>query len=42
MVVSGIDANISSDSTPDIEYAEEKTETESANDQLDDFIDGIF
>ena len=42
VVVSGIDANISSDSTPDIEYAEEKTETESANDQLDDFIDGIF
>ena len=42
VVVSGIDAKISSDSTPDIEYAEEKAEPETANDQLDDFIDGIF
>ena len=42
VVVSGIDAKYSSDDAPEIEYAEEKIETESANDQLDDFIDGIF
>ena len=42
VVVSGIKTNYSTDVTPEIEYAEEKTESQSADDQLDDFIDGIF
>ena len=42
VVVSGIKTNYGIEATPEIEYAEEKTESESAGDQLDDFIDGIF
>ena len=42
VVVSGIKTNYNSDATPEIEYAEEKTDSESTGDQLDDFIDGIF
>ena len=42
VVVSGIDSNYSSKDTPDIEYVEEEPESSSSNDQLDDFIDGIF
>ncbi len=42
VVVSGIDANSEPGNEPDIDYSEESGETESANDQLDDFIDGIF
>ncbi|WP_296786584.1 cell division protein FtsZ [Methanobrevibacter sp.] len=42
VVVSGIKSNYSSNDTPDIEYADEEPEADSNNDQLDDFIDGIF
>ena len=42
VVVSGIKSNYEVDSTPEIEYAEEKEEPETTGDQLDDFIDGIF
>ena len=42
VVVSGIDANSEPGNEPDVDYSEESGETESANDQLDDFIDGIF
>ena len=42
VVVSGIKSDSSSNDSPDIEYAEEEPESESNNDQLDDFIDGIF
>ena len=42
VVVSGIEANYESGSSPDIEYAEEKSDSDAAGDQLDDFIDGIF
>lgn len=42
VVVSGIKTNYDIESAPEIEYAEEKTESDSAGDQLDDFIDGIF
>ena len=42
VVVSGIKTNYNSDATPEIEYAEEKTDSESTGEQLDDFIDGIF
>ena len=42
VVVSGIKSDSSSSDSPDIEYAEEEPESESNNDQLDDFIDGIF
>ncbi|WP_296789112.1 cell division protein FtsZ [uncultured Methanobrevibacter sp.] len=42
VVVSGIDANSEPGNEPDVDYSEESAETESANDQLDDFIDGIF
>jgi cell division protein FtsZ len=42
VVVSGIKTNYDTEYTPEIEYAEEKTESDSTGDQLDDFIDGIF
>ena len=42
VVVSGINADYESTNEPEIEYAEENVESESAKDQLDDFIDGIF
>ena len=42
VVVSGIKTNSDTEFTPEIEYAEEKTESDSTGDQLDDFIDGIF
>ena len=42
VVVSGIKSNYSSNDTPDVEYADEEPEADSNNDQLDDFIDGIF
>ncbi|MBR3139949.1 MAG: cell division protein FtsZ [Methanobrevibacter sp.] len=42
VVVSGIKSGYEIEQTPEIEYAEEKSEAESADDQLDDFIDGIF
>ena len=42
MVVSGIITNQDSDNNSDIEYAEDNSENKSADDQLDDFIDGVF
>ncbi|MBQ2652462.1 MAG: cell division protein FtsZ [Methanobrevibacter sp.] len=42
VVVSGIKSNYDINNEPDIDYADEASESESANDQLDDFIDGIF
>ena len=42
VVVSGIKTDGSSSDAPDIEYAEENVESDSSNDELDDFIDGIF
>ena len=42
VVVSGIKSNYDVNNEPDIDYAEDASESESANDQLDDFIDGIF
>ncbi|WP_405305890.1 cell division protein FtsZ [Methanobrevibacter sp.] len=42
VVVSGIKSNYGTKSTPDIEYDEEEPESDATNDQLDDFIDGIF
>ena len=42
VVVSGIKSNYSSNDTQDVEYADEEPESDAANDQLDDFIDGIF
>jgi cell division protein FtsZ len=42
VVVSGIKTSYDVDTTPEIEYAEEKPEPEATEDQLDDFIDGIF
>ena len=42
VVVSGISTDYDSDNEPDIEYANDNQESSSANDQLDDFIDGIF
>ncbi|WP_458402640.1 cell division protein FtsZ [Methanobrevibacter sp.] len=42
VVVSGIKNNYGSDDVAEADYAEETSETESAADQLDDFIDGIF
>ena len=42
VIVSGIKSNYDVATTPEIEYAEEKSEPESTDDQLDDFIDGIF
>ena len=42
VVVSGIDTDYDSNNEPEIEYAEDNVQSESAKDQLDDFIDGIF
>ena len=42
VVVSGIKTNQDSDNNSDIEYAEDNSENKSADDQLDDFIDGVF
>ena len=42
VVVSGIEPNYNAGKTSDIEYAEEKEQSEPASDELDDFIDGIF
>ena len=42
VVVSGIKSAVSSSEASDDEYAEETAESSPANDQLDDFIDGIF
>ena len=42
VVVSGIEPNYSAGKTSDIEYAEEKEQSEPTSDELDDFIDGIF
>ena len=42
VVVSGIKTDSYSSDTPDIEYPEENVESDSSNDELDDFIDGIF
>ena len=39
---SGIEPNYNAGKTSDIEYAEEKEQSEPASDELDDFIDGIF
>ena len=42
VVVSGIKANYKSDDSLDIDYDEGNVESGSTNDELDDFIDGIF
>ena len=42
VVVSGIKSNSTPDDSSDIDYADDNQETGSANDELDDFIDGIF
>ena len=42
VVVSGIKANYTSDSTPDTDYTDDISQADAASDQLDDFIDGIF
>lgn len=42
VVVSGIKSNYDYDSTPDVEIDDEQQAPETASDQLDDFIDGIF
>jgi len=42
VVVSGIKSNYNSSDAPEIEYAEEKSESDSGSDDLDSFIDGIF
>ena len=42
VVVSGIKTGYEEDNSPEIEYAEDNSENKSADDQLDDFIDGIF
>ena len=42
VVVSGIKTNYDSDDDSDNAYVEENSESEVSNDQLDDFIDGIF
>jgi len=42
VVVSGIKANYNPNDAPDIEYAEEQSESEAPGDDLDSFIDGIF
>ena len=42
VVVSGIKANYTSDSTPDTDYNDDISQADAASDQLDDFIDGIF
>ena len=42
VVVSGIQANYSSDLSSDNDYNDDIRQADSASDQLDDFIDGIF
>ncbi|WP_296883185.1 cell division protein FtsZ [uncultured Methanobrevibacter sp.] len=42
VVVSGIKTGYDSDDEPNIDYSDDVQESEPANDQLDDFIDGIF
>ena len=42
VVVSGIKSNYDINVEPDIDFTEDAQQSESANDQLDDFIDGIF
>jgi cell division protein FtsZ len=42
VVVSGIKSNYNPSEDSDDDYVDEVPETEPANDQLDDFIDGIF
>ena len=42
VVVSGIKSNYDIAVEPDVPYTEDSEESESAKDQLDDFIDGIF
>ena len=42
VVVSGIKSNYDIDREPEIDYGDDVSQSESANDQLDDFIDGIF
>ena len=42
VVVSGIKTNYDSDDDSDNAYVEDNSESEVSNDQLDDFIDGIF
>ncbi len=42
VVVSGIKSNYDINTEPDIDFTEDAQQSESANDQLDDFIDGIF
>ncbi|MBR4446934.1 cell division protein FtsZ [Methanobrevibacter sp.] len=42
VVVSGIKANYTSDSTSDNDYNDDISQADAASDQLDDFIDGIF
>lgn len=42
VVVSGIKSNYDVITEPDLDFTEDDKQSESANDQLDDFIDGIF
>ena len=42
MVVSGIKTGSNSNDAEDIVYDDEEPESDVSNDQLDDFIDGIF
>ena len=42
VVVSGIKSSYEVSNAPEVEYAEEDSEPETTDDQLDDFIDGIF
>ena len=42
VVVSGIKSNYDINVEPDIDFTEDAQQSESASDQLDDFIDGIF
>ncbi len=42
VVVSGIKSNYEFNNEPDVDYTDDVSESESANDQLDSFIDGIF
>ncbi len=42
VVVSGIKSSYGAKDAPDVEYDDEESESDASNDQLDDFIDGIF
>ena len=42
VVVSGIKSGYGAKDAPDVEYDDEESESDASNDQLDDFIDGIF